>query len=98
MNTRLIIGILSGAGVGFASGWFLHQDAAPKKDSSSIRVAQLETELKSKAREIERLSKAGAKHAVAVNANAPADTPDMSKNPEVIKMQERMKKQMQDKQ
>ena len=97
MNTRRLIGIVGGIAAGFAAGWFLHQDSTTTDGgNSSIRMAKLEAELKTKSAEVERLSKSGGKNAVVVKT--PADTPDPSKNPEVVKMQERMKKQMQDKQ
>ena len=98
MNTRLLIGILAGGAAGFSAGWFLRPDfASGGADTTSVRVVQLEAELQNKTREVERLTKAAGKN-VAVKATPP-DTPAFDpKSPEIVKRQERMKKQMQDKQ
>jgi|GEM_PF-5616168 len=99
MNARLLLGILSGIAAGFPAGWFLRPDSSKAQtETTSIRIVQLETELKNKTREVERLAKAAGKTDAAAKAAA-KDTPAYDpKSPEVVKMQERMKKQMQEKQ
>jgi hypothetical protein len=104
MNSRLLMGIVAGAAAGFAGGWFLKpSNSGSQSNPGSVRVAQLEGELMAKTRELERLTKPGGKTAsgakTAAAADANADTPAYDpKSPEVVKMQERMKKQMEEKQ
>jgi hypothetical protein len=104
MNSRLVMGIVAGAAAGFAGGWFLKpSNSGSESNTGSVRVAQLEGELKAKTRELERLTKPGGRNASAAKpAAAPdanADTPAYDpKSPEVVKMQEQMKKQMEEKQ
>jgi hypothetical protein len=96
MNARLVIGIVGGAAAGFAAGWFLRFQDPPATGTGNVRIVQLETELKNKTREVERLTKAAAKPG---GDNQTPDVPAYDpKSPEVVKRQEQIKKQMQEKQ
>lgn len=99
MNLRLLVGVLCGVAAGFLAGWFLSPETFnPDPAPLNQRIVQLEGELKGKARELEKLTKSAAKKSETA-ANTPPDTPGFdAKSPEMVKMQERMKKQMQDKQ
>ena len=98
MNTRLLIGILAGGAVGFLAGWFLSPENFNADPGNAKRIVQLEGELRAKSHEVEQLTKSAAKNAATAKA-MPPDTPAFdSKSPEIVKRQERMKKQMQDKQ
>jgi gas vesicle protein len=99
MNTRFLIGILGGAAVGFTAGWSL----SPRSSDSAgeplnSRIVQLERELSVKSRELTKLEKQAEKLNAAAKTNPP-DTPAFDpQSPEIVQRQERMKKQMQDKQ
>ena len=98
MNTPVLIGVLAGGVAGFLAGWFLSPENFNSAPVSSKRIVQLEGELKVKSREVEQLTKSAAKNAATAIATPP-DTPAFDSNsPEVVKRQERMKKQFQDKQ
>lgn len=99
MNTRLLIGVLAGGAAGFLAGWFLRPESLNADPGNrQQRIVQLEGELRAKSHEFEQLTKSAAKNAAAVKA-MPPDTPAFDANsPGVVKRQERMKKQMQDKQ
>jgi hypothetical protein len=99
MNTRLLMGILGGAAAGFTAGWALSpRDSDTAVEPLNSRIVQLERELSVKSRELTKLGKQAEKLNAAATTNPP-DTPAFDpESPEIVQRQERMKKQMQDKQ
>jgi hypothetical protein len=106
MNPRLFIGIAAGCVAGFAGGWFLKPGASTSSadnDKSSVRIAKLEADLKSRSDDVERLTKAAEKKPEA--GKAVADTRSRDRRPDAAaraegakQFQDRMKQRLEEKQ
>jgi hypothetical protein len=104
MNTRFFSGIAAGCVVGFVAGWFLHpaaSDSSSKPDEGAaarIRIAQLESDLKSRTAALDRLTVASRKEELDKQSDSERTKRNASNAPNAQRMQDRMKKKLAERQ